>query len=309
MASIRVNQPLSRRNLLSASAAALAASLLPHRLLGQSVSSLATRPVANHRFKIAASDWMLLKRQKISAIPLAHDCGLDGIELDMGPLGDRPEFKNELKNPGFRADYLADCRHFGIEICSLAMSAFYGQSWADHPRCDAFTSEWIDLMSIMKIPAGFLPVSATLDLRQNENARARVITHLQRAAPAAEKAGVILGVEVALDTNGFKSFLQKVASPAVRIDFNVEEQMKLGADVYQQLRDLGKDAISQIHCTTADGALLESGPLDMPRFKSILDDIGWSGWLVLQRSRLPGKSVRENFSANAAYLKRIFQQT
>ena len=38
-----------------------------------------------------------------------------------------------------------------------------------------------------------------------------------------------------------------------------------------------------------------------------LDAIGWSGWLVIERSRRPGKSVKENFSANARYLKSIFQ--
>jgi hypothetical protein len=41
----------------------------------------------------------------------------------------------------------------------------------------------------------------------------------------------------------------------------------------------------------------------------MLDDIGWSGWLVLQRSREAAKvkDVKYNFSGNAAYLKSIFQ--
>ena len=37
--------------------------------------------------------------------------------------------------------------------------------------------------------------------------------------------------------------------------------------------------------------------------------MNWSGWLVLQRSRDKNKAkdVKYNFSANAAYLKSIFQ--
>src|SRR5579875_2718229 len=46
------------------------------------------------RYKIAASDWMLLKRQKLGGIKLAKACGLDGIETDMGSLGTRADWEN-----------------------------------------------------------------------------------------------------------------------------------------------------------------------------------------------------------------------
>jgi sugar phosphate isomerase/epimerase len=43
--------------------------------------------------------------------------------------------------------------------------------------------------------------------------------------------------------------------------------------------------------------------------KQTLDDLGWSGWLVIERSRDPKdpRNVKWNFSANTACLKSVFQ--
>jgi hypothetical protein len=43
--------------------------------------------------------------------------------------------------------------------------------------------------------------------------------------------------------------------------------------------------------------------------KQTLDEMGWSGWLVIERSRKAGqgRDVKGNFGANTAYLKSIFQ--
>ena len=38
-------------------------------------------------YKIAACDWMMLKRQKIGSFQLMKELGGDGIEMDMGGLG------------------------------------------------------------------------------------------------------------------------------------------------------------------------------------------------------------------------------
>ena len=48
----------------------------------------------------------------------------------------------------------------------------------------------------------------------------------------------------------------------------------------------------------------------MHKVKQTLDDIGWSGWLVVERSRdaRDARNVKKNFGANTAYLKAIFQK-
>ena len=44
------------------------------------------------RYKIAVIDLMILKRQKLSAFQLAKELGADGLEVDMGGLGNRDTF-------------------------------------------------------------------------------------------------------------------------------------------------------------------------------------------------------------------------
>ena len=46
-------------------------------------------------------------------------------------------------------------RDLGIEICPLAMLAFYAQSYAEHPRAEVYTAEWIDLMPKLGVTVGF----------------------------------------------------------------------------------------------------------------------------------------------------------
>ena len=57
---------------------------------------------------------MMLKRQKPGALQLAKDCGLDGVEVDMGPLGKRPDFENNLVKDDFRESYLDNASKLGL---------------------------------------------------------------------------------------------------------------------------------------------------------------------------------------------------
>jgi len=55
--------------------------------------------------------------------------------------------------------------------------------------------------------------------------------------------------------------------------------------------------------------LQDNRRLDLRAVKQTLDDLGWSGWLVVERSRdaRDSRNVKSNFGANTAYLKSIFQ--
>jgi len=76
------------------------------------------------------------------------------------------------------------------------------------------------------------------------------------------------------------------------------------------LRTLGKKNIVQIHCTNDDGVWLRNDPkIDMNAVRKTLDDMGWSGWLVIERSRdaKDPRNVKWNFTANTTYVKSVFQ--
>ena len=298
---------LNRRELLSLSAAAVASSVLPRALFGQPT----TAPVLDQRYKVAASDWMMLKRQTPGALTRASECGLDGVEVDMGPLGKRPDFENKLRDADFRTKYLAQAKELNLQISSFAMSAFYGQPVADHPSAERFCAEWIELMPQIGTKVGFLPIIFAKADEQSAG-MAKLVSLMKKVAPKAEGAGVAIGLNTSLDATGNVKLLDDIGSPAVRIAYNCGEAIDANRDVYAELKQLGRDRIAQIIPTLSDGVWLENDQrLDVPKLKMLLDDIGWSGWLVLQRSRDAKKSgdVRYNFSANGKYVKSLFQPT
>lgn len=262
------------------------------------------------RYKIGVIDLMLLKRQKISALQLAADIGADGIEIDMGGLGDRPTFDNKLADPAVRNDYLQKAKELKIEFSSLAMTGFYAQSFAKRDGAEQMVQDCITTMQHMNIKVAFLPLGVQGDLIKNPELRPMIVDRLQKVGKLAEKAGVTIGIETALDASKEVSLLNDVGSEAVKIYFNFSNPLEAGRDLCEEIRILGKNRICQIHCTDKDGVWLENNPrLNIKKVRKTLDEIGYDGWLVVERSRdaTAPRDVKGNYGANTRYLKSIFQ--
>jgi len=304
------SEHLNRRELLALSGAAVAAQVLlrPGLLFAQAATTRSASTV-DHRYKISAADWMMLKRQTPGALDRGKECGLDGVEVDMGPLGNRPTFENKLRDEKFRTDYLAKAKDNNLAISSFAMSAFYGQPVADHPKAEEFCAEWIDLMPKLGTKVGFLPVIFKKE-DDRDAAIAKVVGLMKKVAPKAESTGVVIGLSTPLNAEANVKLLDDIGSPAVQIAYNCGEAVDDKRDPLVELKTLGQKRIAEIIPTLSDGKWLQNdNRMDVPKLKQLLDEMGWSGWLVLQRSRDAAKArdVKYNFSANAAYLKSIFQ--
>lgn len=260
--------------------------------------------------KIAACDWMMLKRQKLGAIPLAAELGADGVEVDMGPLGDRPTFENELAKPEVREKFLSEARARKVEICSLAMSGFYAQSFAQRPGVvEKMVPDCLATMQAMGVKVAFLPLGTTCDLVAHPELRPVIVERLRAVGKLAEKARVTIGIETALDAAGEKKLLDDIRSKAIKSYFNFSNPLKNGRDLHKELKTLGRERICQIHATDDDGFLLSENPrLDMKAVKQTLAELRWDGWLVIERSRSARdpRNVKANFGANISYLKGIF---
>jgi L-ribulose-5-phosphate 3-epimerase len=71
------------------------------------------------RYKIGLIDLMLLKRQKLGAITLTKEIGADGVEVDMGGLGNRSTFENQLLNDTVRQQFLDKAKELDLEYFPL----------------------------------------------------------------------------------------------------------------------------------------------------------------------------------------------
>jgi sugar phosphate isomerase/epimerase len=299
---------ISRREFVGGLSATLGAAMLT--LSGRTPAEQTSASTSQHRYQIGVSDVMILKRQKLGAISLTREIGADGVEVDMGSLGQRETFENSLADHAVRQEFLAAARENGVAICSIGMTGFFAQSFAERPTVLRMVGDCIDTMQAMSVRVAFLPLGVPSDLAKHPELRPAVVERLRAIAPRAEAAGVVIGIETSLDAAGEVQLLDDVDSPAIRSYFNFKNALENGRDLEAELRTLGKERICQIHATDEDGVWLQNNPrIDLPKVKRTLDDVGWSGWLVLERSRDAGdaRNVRKNFGANTAYLKSIFQ--
>lgn len=271
---------------------------------------IAQTPSAKQRYKVAVVDLMIIKRQKIGAFQLAKDIGADGVEVDMGGLGDRETFDNQLAKDSVRELFLNKAKELGLEVPSLGMTGFFAQSFAERPTAVKAVEDCINTMKQMHVKVGFLPLGIKGDLVKYPNLRPAIVGRLKEVGKIAEKAGVVIGVETSLDARSELQLLKEIGSPAIKSYFNFQNALDNGRDLEKELQILGKKNIVMIHCTNTDGQWLQNDPeINMERVKAILDKMGWSGWLVIERSRdtKDVHNVKWNFSANATYIKSIFQ--
>lgn len=264
----------------------------------------------NQGYQIAVCDWMILKRQNLGAFDTAGEIGADGLEVDMGGLGNRITFDNKLLDPVQRKVFLDKSEETGVAISSIAMSGFYAHSFPSREGVDKLLDDCINTMVLIGVSVAFLPLGVEGDLVKFPERRGAVVDRLRMAGKKAEAAGVVIGIETSLDAQGEIDLLREVGSPAIKICFNFQNLLEAGRDLCEELKLLGRERISHIHCTDTDGVLLKDNQrLKMPEVKAVLDGMGWSGWLVVERSRDASRisDVTGNFGANVAYLKSVFQ--
>ena len=261
------------------------------------------------RYKVAICDWMILKRQKIGSFQLVHELNGDGVEL---ALGKRENFDNKLRDPHFQQLFRETARKFKLEVPSVAMSGFYGQSFLDRANYQELVRECLDAMKVMNAKVAFLPLGGIkAGWEQEPELRTRVVKRLKEVGDMAASEGLVIGIETQLDAKGDVRLLKEIDSPGIKIYFKFQNVLENGRDLCKELKILGKKRICQIHCTDTDGVTLPFNErLDIKRVKNTLDKMGWSGWLVVERSRDKDDvhNVRKNYGTNVRYLKEVFQK-
>ncbi|SHL95587.1 sugar phosphate isomerase/epimerase family protein [Flavobacterium chilense] len=261
------------------------------------------------KYKVAVCDWMILKRQKLGSFALAAEIKADGIELDMGGLGNRPTFDSKLGDPVERQKFLDKSKETGVGISSIAMSGFYAQSFATR-EITPMIVDCIKAMKDMKVKVAYLPLGTQTDLVKNPELRPEVIKRLQWAGKEVGKIGGVIAMETSLSATEEKKLLDEVGSKYIKSSFNFANALDNKRDISSELKILGKKYLAQIHASNTDQFWLENDKaIDMPKIKQTLDEMKWSGWLIVERSRdvTQVHNVKANYGANVAYLKRIFQ--
>lgn len=279
-------------------------------LSGTIDSTVSAQSSKKQRYKVAVCDWMILKRQKLGSFALAAEIKADGIELDMGGLGNRPTFDSKLGDPIERQKFLDKSKELNVGISSIAMSGFYAQSFAKRESITLMIEDCVKAMKNMKVKVAYLPLGTESDLNKNPELRPIIIERLKWAGKQVGKIGGVIAIETSLSATEEKKLLEEIGCKHIKSSFNFANAVDNGRDIATELKILGKKHLAQIHASTTDKVWLENDKaVDMPKIKKTLDDMNWKGWLIVERSRdvTQVHNVKANYGANVAYLKRIFQ--
>ncbi len=292
--------------------------MIPKRLLSLLLLALLVFPAylgisaGGNRYKVAACDWMMLKRQKLGSFKLMHELGGDGVEMDMGGLGVRDTFDNKFHHLHFRKLFRETADSLGVLVPSVAMSGFYGQSFLTHHNYKALVEDCLSTMRVMDSKVAYLPLGGIKeDWTKPGPARDELVKRLHVAGVMAEADGLVIGIRTPLDAKENIRLLKEIDSPGIKIYYSFQTALDNHRDIISELKTLGKDRICQIHASNTDGVTLDRDTaLDMPKIKETLDKMGWSGWLVVERSRdvKEVRNVKKNFGTNIRYLKEVFQK-
>lgn len=281
-------------------------------------SKLVSFPIKNgvwpgptkERYKVGVCDWMILKRQKLSAFVRASEIKADGIQLDMGGLGNRETFDSKLGDPAEREKFLNRSDSLGVQISSIAMSGFYAQSFAERPTVKKMVSDCIATMKHMGVEIAYLPLGVTCDLNKYPELRPEIVKRLRWAGEQVGKINGVIAIETSLSAAEEKALLKDIGNRNIKISFNFANAIKYGRDISKELKTLGRDNIAQIHASNTDAHWIENDKaIDLPKIKTTLDKMHWKGWLLVERSRdtTMVRNVKANYSANVAYLKKVFK--
>ena len=264
------------------------------------------------RYRVAACDWMMLKRQKIGEFKLAREIGADGVEMDMGPLGQRPMFDNKLRDEHFQQLFRHTADSIGVKVPSMAMSGFFAQNFLKRDNDRELINDCLQSMDVMGAKVAFLPLGGSgHEWKEEGEARTELVRRLHEVGEMARLAGKVIAIRTQFGARANIKLLKEVDSEGIKIYYNLQDAVDNGRDPAKELKKLGRNRVAQIHASLTDSVTLDEDPrIDMYRVKKALDKMKWSGWLVVERSRNAKdvKNVKGNYGRNVAYLKEIFQR-
>ena len=263
------------------------------------------------QYHIAACDWMMLKRQKLGEFQLAKDIGADGVEVDMGPLGQRVLFDNKLRDPHFQQLFRRTADSLAIAVPSIAMSGFFAQSFLKRENYRDLVDDCLNTMEVMGAQVAFLPLGGSgHEWKEAGEARREMVRRLHEVGEMALERGKTIAIRTQLDARANLSLLNEINSKGIKIYYNLQDAVDQGLCPCKELKTLGRENIAQIHASLTDSVTLDKDPrIDLRKVKKALDKMKWRGWLVVERSRNAHdvRNVKGNFGTNVAYLKEIFQ--
>jgi len=250
--------------------------------------------------RIGVTDWNLQQTGKIEAVALAAKLGFDGVQVSLGrqPVAE----KLPLDDSSVQAQYLAAATQHGIALSGTCLDILHVDHLKDNPRAQKWVADSIPITANLKADVVLLPFFGKAGLASHAEMD-YVAGVLKEIAPAAERAGVTLGLEDTISAEDNVRIMERCGSPAVKVYYDVGNSTAGGFDVVKEIRWLGAQRICQMHLKDNPHYLGE-GPIDFPAVMKAITDIGFQGFANLETD-CPSKSIENDMARNLKFIRAL----
>jgi len=250
--------------------------------------------------RIGVTDWNLNQTGKIEAVALAAKLGFEGVQVSLGrtPSSD----KLPLDDASIQAQYLAAAKQHGIALSGTCLDILHVDHLKDNKRAQKWVADSIPITANLKADVVLLPFFGKASLT-NHAEMDYVAGVLKELAPAAEKAGVTLGLEDTISAEDNVRIMERAGSSAVKVYYDVGNSTGGGFDVVKEIRWLGAQRICQMHLKDNPHYLGE-GSIDFPAVIKAVTDIGFEGFANLETDN-PSKSVENDMTRNLKFIRAL----
>lgn len=282
---------LTRRNFMQISAAGLASAAIG----GQSLIASAAKGV---RFRLGVTDWNLRQTVKLESVALSKRLGFDGVQISIGR-------KMELADKALQQSFLAESKRVGQPLASLCLDILHVNGLKSDPLGQRWTAEAIPIAKAMGIKVILLPFFGKWAL-QTQAEMDFVGDALKEIAPAAEKAGVILGLEDTISARDNVRIMERSKSPAVLTYYDVGNSTQNGFDIIEEIRWLGRKHICEVHLKD-NPSYLGQGKINFKAVVEALADIGFDKWANLE-TVAPSGSIDDDMKKNLGFIRGVIAE-
>jgi L-ribulose-5-phosphate 3-epimerase len=269
-------------------------------LLASGVLLPATGGSRNRGPRIGVTDWNLQKTGKIEAVALAAKLGFDGVQVSLGRKPDSD--KLPLDDASIQSQYLAAAKQHGIALSGTCLDILHVDHLKDNKRAQKWVADSIPITANLKADVVLLPFFGKASLT-NHAEMDYVAGVLKEIAPAAEKAGVTLGLEDTISAEDNMRIVDRAGSSAIKVYYDVGNSTGGGFDVVKEIRWLGAPRICQMHLKDNPHYLGE-GSIDFPAVMKAITDIGFEGFANLETD-CPSKSVENDMARNLKFIRAL----
>lgn len=253
------------------------------------------------QYQLGACDWSLGYHSDPQALEEARLVGLDGVQVSLGKL----ENNMHLRQKNIQKKYKKMARKTGVKISSLAIGELNQYPYKSDPQTIPWVHDSIEVAKAMDCSVVLLAFFGKGDLKNDSAGQKEVIHRLREVMPAAEKAGIILGIESWLSAEEHMAIIDAVGSDALQVYYDVANSQKMGYDIYEEIKWLG-DQICEFHMKE-NGFLLGKGLVDFDRVRESLEAIEYRGWMQIEGAVPSGADRRNSNKKNAVYLRKTFE--